>query len=321
MIIVLIVGGFVLLVLGGELLVRGAVSLARRLGVSPLVIGLTLVGFGTSTPELVTSLQAALAGAPGLVVGNVVGSNIANTLLILGVAAVIAPVTATAAAFRRDGSVMVVATLLCLWVVLLGDVGRLAGAGFVVLLVAYLAGTYAIERRAADAAAALHAAEAETARPAPGGPLLALASLLAGLVLVVLGARLLVTGAVDLAMRLGVSETVVGLTIVAVGTSLPELVTSATAALRGQSDVAFGNVVGSNIYNILGILGLTALVEPVAVPREIAALDIWVMLAATAVLLVVTLTGWRVNRLEGGILLGAYGLYIGFLALGAPRIL
>ena len=318
----LIAGGLVGLVAGGELLVRGAVSIAERLGVSPLMIGLTLVGFGTSTPELVTSIQAALAGSPGIAVGNVVGSNIANILLILGIAALLRPVATTAAAFRRDGTVLVLASLLGLWIVLAGSIGRGAGAAFVVLLLAYIVVTYLLERNDASPSAQLHKAEAELIPVPPSGSTpVALATLVGGLVLTVLGARLLVDGAVDLARDLGVSETVIGLTIVAVGTSMPELVTSVMAARRGQSDVAFGNIVGSNIYNILGILGVTALVTPLAVPPEIARFDIWVMLAATAALVAAAVTGWRINRTEGALLLAAYCGYLGYLTATATGIL
>jgi cation:H+ antiporter len=317
MTLLLLLGGLVLLILGGELLVRGAVAIATRLGVSPLMIGLTLVGFGTSTPELVTSLQAALAGSPGIAVGNVVGSNTANILLILGLAAVIRPVTATSAAFRRDGSVVVLAALLCAWASLSGEIGRGVGTLLVAALVAYVVLTYLLERQSTSPSAALHAAEAEAAPPAAGGPLRSFGSLLAGIAFTIAGARLLVDAAIELATGFGVSEAVIGLTIVAIGTSLPELVTSIMAALRGQSDVAFGNVIGSNIYNVLGILGVTALVQPLVVPAEIATLDIWVMLAATAALIVVTLTGWRVTRLEGGLMVAIYGAYLTWLALEA----
>ena len=309
----LILFGLVCLVLGGELLVRGAVSLARHLRISPLMIGLTLVGFGTSTPELVTSVQAALSGSPGIAVGNVVGSNICNILLILGITALMRPVNATAAAFRRDGGVLVGASLLCLWAILSGDLGRLAGVAFVVLLIGYIVFTYFAERQGGSASADLHVAEAGQARPGPVGVGLTLLVAVGGLVLTIAGARFLVEGAIDLASALGVSETLIGLTIVAVGTSLPELVTSIMAAIRGQSDVAFGNVVGSNIYNVLGILGVTAIVQPIPVPAEIARQDIWVMLAATAVLLLVTVTGWRITRREGGLMLVGYAAYLGLL--------
>lgn len=305
--------GFVGLALGGELLVRGAVAIAQRFGLSPLMIGLTLVGLGTSMPELVTSVQAALVGAPGIAVGNVVGSNICNVLLILGTAALLRPVEAGAAAFRRDGAVLVGASLLCLWVILAGDIGRLAGAAFVLLLVGFVVFTYLSER---DAPAS-HAAEADAIGPMSGGLAGAVPKFLAGLVLTVIGARFLVQGAIDLAQSLGVSDAVIGLTVVAIGTSLPELVTSIVAAVRGHSDVAFGNVIGSNIFNIFGILGVTALIQPIPVPPEIARLDIWIMLAATAALVVVTVTGWRITRSEGGLLLGSYAAYIGFLVANA----
>ena len=313
MTIVMMLAGLVGLVLGGELLVRGAVSIARMFQVSPLMIGLTLVGFGTSTPELVTSVQAALSGSPGIAVGNVVGSNICNILLILGMAAVMRPVSATAAAFRRDGGVLVAASLLCLWAILSGDLGRLAGGAFVAFLIGYIVFTYVTERQGHSPSAEMRAAGADLARPGPSALPLAAGLAIGGLALTILGARFLVTGAIDLAGSLGISETVIGLTVVAIGTSLPELVTSIVAAARGQSDVAFGNVVGSNIYNLLGILGVTALVQPIPVPAEIARLDIWVMLAATVVLLVVTVTGWRITRREGGLMLGGYAAYLGYL--------
>ena len=310
---VMLLVGFAGLVAGGELLVRGAVAVARRFGVSPLMIGLTLVGFGTSTPELVTSVQAALVGAPGIAVGNVVGSNICNILLILGVAAVMRPVAARAAAFRRDGTVLVGATLLCLAVVLSGDIGRLVGAAFVALLAGYVVFTWYAEREGGTPSAELHAAEAGQAAPVRGGIGIAAAMFVAGLALTVLGARFLVSAAIELSQSLGVPEAVIGLTVVAIGTSLPELVTSIVAAARRHADVAFGNIVGSNIFNILGILGVTALVQPVAVPPEIARLDVWVMIAATALLLLVTMTGWRITRREGALMLGGYGGYLGWL--------
>jgi cation:H+ antiporter len=314
-----LVGGFAVLVVGGELLVRGATSLAKRLRVSPLAIGLTMVSFGTSTPELVTSIQASLVGSPGIAVGNVVGSNTANILLILGFAAVIRPVTVTPAAFRRDGTVLVLASLLCLWATLSGSIGRLVGAAFVACLFIYMIATYVLERRRPSASADLQTEAAESVHPVPGGAIVALASLFGGLILTIVGGKFVVDGALALARGLGVSEAIIGITIVAGGTSLPELVTSVTATRRGRSDVAFGNVVGSNLYNILGILGLTALLQPIVVPQEIAALDIWVMLFATAVLFAVALTGWRVTRLEGSLMLGAYGLYVTYLAISASR--
>jgi len=308
-----LVAGFLLLVAGGDSLVRGAVAIARRIGVSPLLIGLTLVGFGTSTPELLTSVQAALAGSPGIAFGNVVGSNTANILLILGIAALISPLRTSPHAFRRDGTVVLLSALACVGVVLFGRLDRPIGVVLVVLLIAYIVYTYRRERVVHDASAAMHEAEAAAAEPAPTRLWLAALFAIGGMALTVLGARFLVDGAIELARAAGISETIVGLTIVAVGTSLPELVTSVMAAVRRQSDVAFGNIVGSNIYNILGILGVTAIVRPIPVPPEIAHVDIWVMLLATVLLLVFSVTGWRVTRTEGGVLLASYIAYVGYL--------
>ncbi len=308
--------GFAMLVAGGDGFVRGSVALARRLGVSPMLIGLTLVGFGTSAPELVTSVQAALKGSPGIAVGNVVGSNIANVLLILGTAALLHPIATRPAGFRRDGSVVVAAALACAGVVVLGEAGRFAGGALVLALVAYLVLTYRHETRAPDAAGDVYTEEAEAVPALAGRPWLAGLVTLAGLALVLGGAHVLVDAASDLARLAGVSEAVVGVSVVAIGTSLPELVTAVTAALRGHPDVAFGNVVGSNIVNVLGILGATALVQPLAVPPEIARVDIWVMLAATALLVAVTVTGARITRPEGAGLLVLYAGYMGWLAAG-----
>lgn len=311
--------GLVLLLGGGEALVKGSVVVARRLGVSPLLIGLTLVGFGTSTPELVASLRAALIGSPGIAIGNVVGSNVANILLILGLSAVIVPLAPTKEAFRRDGAVLIGASMLMLAVVLLGRIGRETGLVFLGLLAAYTVYTYFTERRTHGAAARVHEAEAEQAMPRRELPLWA-GVLLAtgGIAAVVLGANLLIVAAVEIARAAGLSEVVIGLTLVAVGTSLPELATSVMAAARRHGDVAFGNIVGSNIFNILGIAGVTAVVTPIPVPPEIATLDVWVMLAAALFLVLFAATGWRVQRWEGGALLGAYAAYL--LAQFAPGV-
>lgn len=310
-------GGFVLLVLGGESLVRGSVALAQRLRVSSLLIGLTLVGFGTSTPELVTSVKAALAGSPGIAVGNVVGSNVANILLILGVAAVIRPVRAQPEAFYRDGSMLMLSTLACVAMCLAGVVGGLAGTALVSLLAGYLVFTYWKERTHPDASAAMHASEAQSRMPAFRSVWLNLLFAIGGIVLTILGAQLLVDNAVVLARSLAVSEAIIGLTIVAVGTSLPELVTSVLASWRNQSDVALGNVVGSNIFNVLGVLGVTAVVQPLVVPAQILDFDLWVMLGATALLLAFAITGWRLTRIEGLIFLGSYAAYLAWLGNAA----
>ena len=304
--ILFLVLGFALLVAGGEALVRGAVALAGRLGMSPLLIGLTLVGFGTSTPELVTSLDAALSGLPGIAVGNVVGSNIANVLLILGIAAAIAPVAVARTTLLRDGLAMGGATLLGAAVILYGHLGRVPGLLLLLALAAYLVVAYRTGR----------ADEADVPDASGLSVPVALLLTVGGIGVTVLGARFAVDAAVEIADALGVSKTVIGLTVVAVGTSLPELVTSAVAAVRRQGDVALGNVLGSNIYNIGGILGITALVEPIDVPAQIAALDVWVMLAATALLLALGVTG-RVGRAAGVLLVALYAAYLATLALMA----
>lgn len=312
----LILLGLVGLIAGGELLVRGAVSAAKAFHISPMIIGLTLVGFGTSTPELLTSLQAALAGSSGIAIGNVVGSNIGNVILILGVAALIAPIAVDPLALKRDGAMLLLATVLCLVAVLIGEVGRMAGAGLVLSLVGYLTATLVVEYRTKSSpAGALYAQESE-AVPGPDYPLAgALALALGGLLVTLIGARFLVSGAVSVAVTAGLSEAVIGLTIVAIGTSMPELVTSVIAVRKGQGGVALGNVIGSNIFNILGILGITALVRPMVVPPEIIGLDIWVM-AATAVLLVFfARTGWRIDRREGSVMVALYAAYLAWLLL------
>ena len=309
-----VVIGLVGLIVGGELLVRGAVSAAESFGISPMVIGLTLVGFGTSTPELVTSLQAALSGSSGIAIGNVVGSNIGNVFLILGIATLVAPIAVDPQAFKRDGSVMFLATALCLGAVLTGEVSRLVGGAFVASLLGYLAFTLVRERRAESTpAAAIYEAEAQLV----GGKTTSIAAsmgiAIAGLIVTIFGAKFLVSGAVSLAQAIGLSEAVIGLTIVAIGTSMPELVTSVIAVRKGQGDVALGNVLGSNIFNILGVLGITALIQPMTVPSEILALDIWVMCAAAIVLIVFARTGWRIGRREGGAMLTCYLGYMVWL--------
>ncbi|WP_349368146.1 calcium/sodium antiporter [Salinarimonas sp.] len=321
--ILLLIAGLVLLVLGGDLLVRGAVKVATRLGVSPLVIGLTLVGFGTSTPELVTSVQASLAGAPGIAIGNIVGSNIANILLILGISAVIAPIAVDARALRRDGVVALGVAVLFAALAFVWPLDRLVGAVFVAGLAVYIWTAFRQEKSAApaeighgalyDKAVATEGVD-EALAPDPaerGGSLVwPLLLAIAGLALVVGGGKLLVDAAVELARSIGVSETVIGLTIVAVGTSMPELVTSVVAAIRRQADVAFGNVIGSNIYNILGIGGVTGLVAPVTIPDEIARFDLPVMVGVTVLMLLFAYTARRIVRWEGAALIAGYGAYL-----------
>lgn len=315
-----LVGGLVLLIAGGELLVRGAVQIATGLGVSPLVIGLTLVGFGTSTPELVTSVQAALSDAPGIAYGNIVGSNIANILLIAGVAALISPMVIASVALKRDGVVMLGVAIVFAAVAFAMPPGRIVGSLFVLALIFYVYFAFRQEKASApmghgavyDKSLALQETDAALAPPSPPQSSLLVSVLIAvgGLVLVVIGGRFLVEGAVSLARGFGISETVIGLTIVAVGTSMPEFVTSVVAGLRKQGDVAFGNIVGSNVYNILGIGGFTALIAPGAVPPEIVSFDNLVMIGVSLVLFAFAWTGLRIARWEGAVLLAGYVVYV-----------
>jgi cation:H+ antiporter len=314
--ILLVAGGLVLLALGGELLVRGAVGMAARLGISPLLAGLTIVGFGTSMPELATSVQAAMAGSPGIAVGNVVGSNIANILLILGISALVLPLTVNPASFQRDSIALGGSALLCTGAVLMGVIGALTGAVLLACLVGYIWYAYKSESVAEDDECHRHEAEAED-RPVPPntGPVILGGMIIAGLAAAIFGAGLLVDGATVLAKAAGVSETVIGLTVVAIGTSLPELIACLVAVYRKHADVALGNVVGSNIYNILGILGVTGIITPIEVPGEIAGIDIWVMLGVTALLIVQLRSGWRLSRIEGAVLLALYCGYTAILAM------
>jgi cation:H+ antiporter len=309
--IAFLVAGFVLLLVGGEYLVRGAVSIARRFGISPMVIGLTLVGFGTSAPELVASINAALKGSPGIAIGNVVGSNIANVFLVLGIAALIFPLATNREAYRRDGPVLILATAILVMMVLAGEIGRIAGAIGVALLVAYTSFTWWSDRRSLDAGAVMHGQEAEEIDEIPQSRMwVALLMAAGGMAAVLYGADLLVDGAIGIARGFGLSEAVIGLTIVAIGTSLPELATAVIAAWRRHADVAFGNIVGSCIFNIFGILGVTALVMPLAVPAEIALFDVWIAALAAIVFVIFAMTGWRIGRREGAVLGLLYVAYI-----------
>ncbi|SFN41741.1 calcium/sodium antiporter [Dokdonella immobilis] len=312
-----LLSGLAALGVGGEMLVRGAVGAARRLGVSPLLVGLTIVGFGTSTPELVTSLVAALEEAPGIAVGNVVGSNIANLLLILGSAALVAPLPLARVALRREGIALAGSTAVCVLVILHGKLDLLPGMMLVAVLFAYVAWAYTSERKLHGVRTTVHEQVAEDAAPQARSFGVYLGMCAGGIAMTVLGAHWLVDSAIELSRRLGIPETVIGLSVVAVGTSLPELVASLVAAARGHAEVALGNIIGSNVYNVLGILGATAIIHPIRVPAEIARVDIWILLAATMLLLFFLRTGTRIGRVEGAILLGGYALYAAWLGLGS----
>jgi len=301
--------GVALLYAGAEALVRGGVTLAARLGMTPLVIGLTVVAFGTSMPEMVVSVGAAAAGSGPIAVGNVVGSNIANIALILGISALIRPIRVQAQVIRFDAPILVLASVLL--VLLLRDdrLGRVEGGALLLGLVAYVV----VSVRAARQEAAAVKAEFAEGMPHPGRSLgFGAGAAALGLLMLVLGARWFVAGAVALARAAGISEAVVGLTIVAVGTSLPELATSTVAAAKGEGDIAVGNVIGSNIFNILGILGTAALVRPIA-PTGMTVADLGSMLGLAILLLPVVWSGLQVSRGEGALLLGLYAGYTAYL--------
>ncbi len=300
----LFVVGLVILVAGGEFLVRGASSIARAFHLSPLLIGLTIVGFGTSAPELIVSVQAALAGQPGIAIGNVIGSNISNVLLILGISALIAPLVIPGRRRWRDLGFMLAATAI-VWIMLLdGDITRIDGLILVAGLIAFLT--------VAFIAGSGHLPEdGITETFGPNWKPWVMTG--AGLVGLVIGARLLVDSATIIARDFGISEAVIGLTIVAVGTSLPELATSVIAAFRRHTDIAVGNVVGSNVFNIFGILGITALIAPIPAEARFAAIDMWWVAASSLGLAIVAFASGGLPRIAGAGLLAAYGAYLWFI--------
>ncbi|MFP4502838.1 MAG: calcium/sodium antiporter [Candidatus Hydrogenedentota bacterium] len=309
---VYVAGGLAALVIGAELLVRGASRLAALAGISPLVVGLTIVACGTSAPELAVSVQASLSGNAGLTVGNVVGSNIFNILLILGLSAVIAPLTVRRQLVRLDVPIMIGVAFLCAFVCWGGMLSRLEGALFLGLFVVYLGILYYLNRRERAQQGPSVASPAPAVR---GGVLPVLGHItlgIAGIVLLVTGARWLVAGAVGMAAALGVDPVLIGLTAVAAGTSLPELATSVVASLRGERDLAIGNVIGSNIFNLLVVLGAAALATPGGLPMADSVLhfDLPVMVAVAVLCLPIFISGAVVSRFEGGLLLCYFAAYM-----------
>lgn len=298
-----IIGGFIILTLGAEALVRGASAIALRLGITPLIIGLTIVAFGTSAPELAVSVKSALAGNSGIALGNVIGSNIANIGLILAITALIRPIQVQSQVVKRDIPLMILASMLFWGLLLDGELSLIDGVVLLSLLFGYLTFSYISSKNSNNE---------EEIEAGPNNPLLSGLFILVGISMLVGGGILFVNGAVDLAKTFGVSEVIIGLTIVAIGTSMPELVTSVIAALKGQSDIAIGNVVGSNLFNILGILGVTAIVHPVS-SLGFQPFDFMVMLALAIVILPFAWTGLRIGRREGSVLLLTYLGYMGYL--------
>lgn len=297
----LILIGLVGLFFGGEALVRGSVNIAHRMSISPFVIGLTVVGFGTSTPELLVSVQAALRGAPDIAIGNIVGSNIANILLIVGVTTLVWPIQVAGSTLRRDTAFMIASGLLLVPLFALGEVGRLAGFTLVAGLIVYLAWTFLKPGQETTD---------DQGEAAATTIVISLLWLAFGFVGLLFGARFLVDGAVSVAQSFGVSEAFIGLTIVAIGTSLPELATSVIAALRRQSDIAIGNIVGSNIFNILGILGVTSIIAPIPVASRFLTFDLPIMIAVSIVLTGLLLTRPKIGRGAGALMLFGYAAYV-----------
>jgi cation:H+ antiporter len=311
--------GLVLLVLGAELLVRGASRLALSFRISPVVVGLTVVAFGTSTPELAVSIGASFSGASDVSIGNVVGSNIYNVLLILGIGAVITPLLVEQRIVRTDVPLMIGVSLLFWFLASDGNLSLLDGVGLFSLLVLY---TVLAIRSGRQEQQPVEQEYAESLHPEqPTNRLVDIGLVGAGLALLVVGAQLLVGGAVEIATSLGVSELVVGLTVVAIGTSLPELMTTAIAAFRGQRDIAVGNVVGSNIFNILAVLGLSSILSPGGIPVSQAALsqDIPVMVAVAIAVLPVAFVGYIINRWEGFLFVAFAVLYTTYLVMDATQ--
>ncbi len=300
---IMLAGGLLGLFLGGDWLVRGASQIAARFNVPPLIIGLTIVGFGTSTPELLVSLQAAFDGLPGISIGNVVGSNTANILLILGVAGVIAPPIADFMNMRRDLFWMLGAALVMPVIIASGYVGRIEGAALITGLIIYLGLSFRAMRN-----------DPTEALPSDVNLLHAAGFTIAGLIAVMVGAKYLVESATIIARHLGVSEAMIGLSIVAIGTSLPELATTVAAAIKGEREIALGNIIGSNIFNILAILGLTGLIIPIPVDTRFMSFDVPVMICATLLILGLIYVRGEISRIAGGLMILAY---IGYIAIGA----
>ena len=300
---IMLAGGLLGLFLGGDWLVRGASQIAARFNVPPLIIGLTIVGFGTSTPELLVSLQAAFDGLPGISIGNVVGSNTANILLILGVAGIIAPPIADFMNMRRDLFWMLGAALIMPIIIASGYVGRLEGAALITGLIIYLGLSFRAMRN-----------DPTEALPSDVSLLHAAGFTIAGLIAVMVGAKYLVESATIIARHLGVSEAMIGLSIVAIGTSLPELATTVAAAIKGEREIALGNIIGSNIFNILAILGLTGLIIPIPVDQRFMSFDVPVTIGATLLTLGLIYVRGEISRIAGGLMVLAY---IGYIAIGA----
>jgi len=320
MMYVKILFGFVFLLGSADILVRGAVGLARRLDISPLVIGMTIVAFGTSAPELLVSMEAALGGSPAMALGNIIGSNMANMLLILGAAALLMPIAIKPFALKGDAMMLLGGSLLFGWFCWTGPIGLWQGAVLLILLAIFLIRAYWRDSHDGGVSAEIHAEEVKEFEGITSLWLIWIA-LLAGLAGVTFGASLLVDGGVELARAFGIGEEVIGLTVLAFGTSLPELAASLVAAYRGHAEVALGNVVGSNLFNLLAVIGAVAMVTPLDVPAQVLDFDLWMMLGVTVLLMPYLSGGWRINRPTAVVFLTAYGGYIFAQVYGVSAVL
>jgi cation:H+ antiporter len=317
----LLIIGILLLVFGAEYLVRGASTIAERLGISPIVIGLTVVAFGTSAPELAVSVNAALSGSNDVALGNVVGSNIANILLILGLSAAVGGLAITQRIVRLDVPILIGVSILTYVLALNNVLGRIEGALLFVLVIVYTTWLIRESRKeSAEIPAEYQQGGDEIEGDVAYSPLIWQIGLaIVGLIMLIVGSNFLVDSASDLARSLGVSDLVIGLTVVAVGTSLPELATSVMAAIRGERDIAVGNVVGSNLFNLMSVLGLSALFSTngVVVSDAALSLDMLVMIAATVALLPICWNGFMIKRWEGSLLAAFYAVYVTYIVLAS----
>ena len=303
-----LIGGLILLLVAGDLLVRGSIALATRLGIPPLVIGLTIVSFGTSAPELFISLDAAFQGAAGISIGNVVGSNITNVLLVLGMPALIRVTQCTETGTRSSTVFMIAVSIVFTALCWQGVLDLTAGIILLSLLGFFLSWTVWTSRKQKGVPCDL--VDDDIMDEAPSNLGLAVLFTLVGIIGLPMGGHLTIEGATDIARSWGVSDAAIGLTVVALGTSLPELVTTMVAAIRNQSAVAIGNVVGSNIFNILAIMGVTATIVPIQVPQQVINFDLWIMLGVSALMLPIALWRMPLTKLKGLSMLAAYAAYI-----------
>jgi len=301
--------GLLALFIGAEGLIKGSSALALKLGITPLVVGLTVVAFGTSTPELFVSLKAALLGNTSITLGNVIGSNIANIALILGTASLIRPLDVHANVIRKEIPIMIAFTILLVFILLDGEVGFVDGLIFVLVLIAYITINIKLARKEKNAEVETEFKEGLKVKH---GVPLSIIFIVGGLGLMILGANFFVTSSISIAKAIGVSDAIIGLTVVAIGTSLPELVTAVVASYKKESDIAVGNVVGSNIFNIIGILGITALITSINAD-ELNFVDFGVMILTAILLFPLSKTGFKISRLEGAFLVVGYLVYMFYL--------